>query len=182
MTINEIVADNLNRLRTERNLSFGQLAERCGVSKVMLSQLERGEGNPTINTLWKIANGLQADYSQLIAPPFRAMQIVRQQEIPMQTEDGGRFHSRCCFPATAARRFDIFEAELLPEGEHHSEGHSPRTQEYILVHQGALEIAIGQDSTVLQSGDAVCFDCSQPHSFRNAATDAAVFTDIVYYQ
>ncbi|MBO6205278.1 MAG: helix-turn-helix transcriptional regulator, partial [Selenomonas sp.] len=69
MTINAIIANNIKRLREEQNLSFGQLADRSGVSKVMLSQIEKGEGNPTINTIWKVANGLGVDYSQLIAPP-----------------------------------------------------------------------------------------------------------------
>ncbi|MBP3230939.1 MAG: helix-turn-helix transcriptional regulator, partial [Anaerovibrio sp.] len=69
MTINEIIAINMSRLRKDKNLSFGQLAERSGVSKVMLSQIETGEGNPTINTIWKVANGLGVDYSQLIVQP-----------------------------------------------------------------------------------------------------------------
>ena len=59
MELNEIIAENLKRLRTERGLSLGRLAELSGVSKVMLSQVEKGESSPTINTLWKIATGLQ---------------------------------------------------------------------------------------------------------------------------
>lgn len=55
MSINTVIAKNLNRLRNERNLSLGQLAELSGVSKVMLSQIEKGDSNPTVNTIWKIA-------------------------------------------------------------------------------------------------------------------------------
>ncbi|NJB07060.1 helix-turn-helix transcriptional regulator [Clostridioides difficile] len=58
MSINTVIAKNLNRLRNERNLSLGQLAELSGVSKVMLSQIEKGDSNPTVNTIWKIASGL----------------------------------------------------------------------------------------------------------------------------
>ncbi len=60
MNINSIIAENLKTLRTERNLSLGQLAELSNISKVMLSQIEKGDTNPTINTLWKIANGLKS--------------------------------------------------------------------------------------------------------------------------
>ncbi|EQG75728.1 helix-turn-helix family protein [Clostridioides difficile DA00165] len=56
MSINTVIAKNLNRLRNERNLSLGQLAELSGVSKVMLSQIEKGDSNPTVNTIWKIAS------------------------------------------------------------------------------------------------------------------------------
>ena len=58
MNLNEIIAVNLKRLRAERGFSLGKLSELSGVSKVMLSQIEKGESNPTINTLWKIAGGL----------------------------------------------------------------------------------------------------------------------------
>ncbi|BDB00642.1 hypothetical protein CBOS2020_07160 [Clostridium botulinum] len=58
MNLNDIISANLKKLRTDRNLSLGQLSELSGVSKVMLSQIEKEESNPTINTIWKIANGL----------------------------------------------------------------------------------------------------------------------------
>lgn len=66
MNLNEIIAVNLKRLRAERGFSLGKLSELSGVSKVMLSQIEKGESNPTINTLWKIAGGLQVSYTKLV--------------------------------------------------------------------------------------------------------------------
>ena len=182
MSINEIIAANLQRLREERNLSFGQLAERSGVSKVMLSQIEKGEGNPTINTLWKIANGLKVDHSQLIAPPTPKVQIVRGNDLPILEDDNGRYQARCYFPATASRRVDVFTVEMVPGERHFSEGHSPHTQEYVLVQQGSLEAFIDKDRYILEAGDAICFDCTQPHEFSNQGEEPVVFMDIVYYQ
>lgn len=57
--IGHIVAENLKRLREERKLSLDAVAKCSGVSKSMLGQIERGVTNPTISTLWKIANGLK---------------------------------------------------------------------------------------------------------------------------
>ncbi|APH14458.1 helix-turn-helix family protein [Clostridium sporogenes] len=64
--INSIIAENLKTLRTERNLNLGQLAKLSDISKVMLSQIEKGDTNPTINTLWKIAKGLKVLYISLL--------------------------------------------------------------------------------------------------------------------
>ena len=50
------IGANLKQLRTERNLTLGQLSGLAGISKAMLSEMEKGMGNPTINTIWKIAN------------------------------------------------------------------------------------------------------------------------------
>lgn len=69
MSINTVIAKNLNRLRNERNLSLGQLAELSGVSKVMLSQIEKGDSNPTVNTIWKIASGLNVPYTAILEQP-----------------------------------------------------------------------------------------------------------------
>ena len=52
--------------RAERNLTLGQLSQVSGVSKAMLSDIEKGGSNPTINTIWKIANGLNVPYTRLM--------------------------------------------------------------------------------------------------------------------
>ena len=64
MELGKIIAFNLKRLRMERNLSQGQLAKEAGISKAMLSDIEKGGSNPTINTIWKIANGLNVPYTK----------------------------------------------------------------------------------------------------------------------
>ena len=63
MELGKIIARNLNELRMERNLTLGQLSKISGISKAMLSDIEKGDSNPTINTIWKIANGLKVPYT-----------------------------------------------------------------------------------------------------------------------
>ena len=58
MDLGKIIAFNLKELRTERNLTLGQLSKITGLSKAMLADMEKGGSNPTINTIWKIAKGL----------------------------------------------------------------------------------------------------------------------------
>ena len=54
---NIVFAKNLKRIREDRKLSLDKVADLTGVSKSMLGQIERGDSNPTITTVWKIANG-----------------------------------------------------------------------------------------------------------------------------
>ena len=56
--INLVISMNLKHIREERKLSLDKVAKMTGVSKSMLGQIERGDSNPTIATVWKIANGL----------------------------------------------------------------------------------------------------------------------------
>lgn len=55
----EAISSNLKGYRENRNLSLDQLSDLTGVSKSMLRQIETGQSNPTITTIWKIANGLR---------------------------------------------------------------------------------------------------------------------------
>ena len=61
-SMNLIVAKNIRRLREENKLSMDELAKLSGVSKSMLAQIERGEGSPTVSTLWKISNGIESTF------------------------------------------------------------------------------------------------------------------------
>ena len=63
MEAGRVIAENLRTLRAERNLTLGQLSRISGISKAMLAEIEKGGSNPTINTLLKIANGLNVHAS-----------------------------------------------------------------------------------------------------------------------
>ncbi len=180
MQLNEIIAMNLKRLRAERNLSLGKLSELSGVSKVMLSQIEKGESSPTINTLWKIAGGLQVSYTKLIDLQVEAPRIIRKEEsAQMDMERGYRaFHYST---ANSARDFEFFNGELEQEGEFTSEGHGSNTHEYLLVTKGQMILRYCGEEYVLEKGDFIHFDCSQPHTYLNRGAETTEFTNIVYY-
>ena len=67
--VNFAVAQNIKRLREKQKLSMDELSRLSGVSKSMLAQIERGDGNPTLSSLWKIANGMRVPFDALTARP-----------------------------------------------------------------------------------------------------------------
>lgn len=171
MDISQILGDNLRRLRQERNLSLGQLAERSGVSKVMLSQVERGDSNPTVNTLWKIANGLGVSYSSLMESHAPNVDVVRGSDAPTQMAEGGTYRLSCYFSNEPGRGFEIYEVELDAGHDHVTEGHGPGTEEFVMVQAGMLTMGVAGDEHELAPGDAIHFDASQRHSYRNDGAD-----------
>ena len=82
--ISLIIGENLKRLRLERNLSLGQLSGQSGVSKVMLSQIEKGTSNPSINTIWKIADALQVPYTALLDRNVDHGAVISLSELDVQ--------------------------------------------------------------------------------------------------
>ncbi|MBQ7758162.1 helix-turn-helix domain-containing protein [Anaerotignum sp.] len=179
MNLNEIIATNLKRLRAERGLSLGKLSELSGVSKVMLSQIEKGESSPTINTLWKIASGLQVSYTKLIDEQIEVPSVIRKDESARVDHEGYRVYHYST--ANPARDFEFFNGELDPHAEFTSEGHGVNTHEYVLVTKGEMILLYGGEEYILQEGDFVHFDCTQPHTYKNRGDSMTEFTNIVYY-
>lgn len=179
MNLNEIIAMNLKRLRGERGLSLGKLAELSGVSKVMLSQIEKGESNPTINTLWKIAAGLQVSYTKLIDEQIEAPLVIRKGESALVEHDG--YYVYHYSTANPARDFEFFNSVLEPQKQFTSEGHGVDTHEYILVTKGELILLYDGAEYLLEEGDFIHFDCTRPHTYQNCRDSVTEFTNIVYY-
>ena len=92
--MNFIVAKNIRRLREERRLSIEELARLSGVSKSMLAQVERGDGNPTISTLWKISNGMKVPFDALTVRAKEEYELVKTDEIQPILEDRGRVRNQ----------------------------------------------------------------------------------------
>lgn len=181
MDINLVIAENLKRLRMERNLSLGQLAELSGVSKVMLSQIEKGDTNPTINTIWKIANGLKIPYTALMEKPEHVASAVKKSEIAMQNDENGHYRLFCYYPTSPLRNFELFQIELDPGHSHTTFGHSEKSQEYIMVLEGELTLTVNGQTFVLKPNDAVSFTASARHTYLSSGNETLKACLINYY-
>ena len=73
--VNELIGINLKKMREERGYSIGKLSEIVEVSKSMLSQIEKGETNPSVGTIWKIANGLRVSFTSLLNEPTETFKV-----------------------------------------------------------------------------------------------------------
>lgn len=181
MEENQIIAENLKRLRMERHLSLGELAELSNVSKVMLSQIEKGNTNPTINTIWKIANGLKVPYTVLLEQQENNTTIVKKSEIAIQTGDNRHYRIFCYYPNTPQRNFELFQIELDAGHSYTSIGHSQKSQEYIMVLQGNLHLTVNSKTYDLHENDAICFTASSKHIYESNGTETLKAVIINFY-
>jgi transcriptional regulator with XRE-family HTH domain len=177
-----VLGQNLRRLRTRRGLSLERLAERSGVSRAMLSQVELGNSTPTINVLWKISRALELPFSALIAEDKQeAVAVLRAEASKHLTSHDGRFRSRALFPFEGPRRVEFYELRLSAGAVENAEAHAPGTVENLVFASGAVEIAVEGEEVRLGVGDAVVFHADAPHSYRNpAAEEAQLFLVMTY--
>jgi len=181
MDLGKTIAFNLKKLRTERNLSLGQLATESGISKTMLSDIEKGGSNPTINTIWKIANGLNVPYTSLIDAIEDDAKIVHREEIVPQTGESKAYRVYCYYKTSSTRNFELFFCELDPNSSNKSIGHSIKAQEYIYVLEGQLVLNTENGEYILNEGDSLSFDSSVEHTYSNKENRMATFMIINYY-
>lgn len=84
------IATNLKRIRKSKNMSLDALAEKTGVSKSMLGQIERGESNPTVSTIAKIVDGIRISFEELLYPKQESVLIIDNDKLPvLRSEEGG---------------------------------------------------------------------------------------------
>jgi transcriptional regulator with XRE-family HTH domain len=70
--INKIFGKKVAEMRKNQNLSQEELADRCGVHRTYIGSIERGEKSPTLNTIEKIANGLNTDIFRLFSDYYQS--------------------------------------------------------------------------------------------------------------
>ena len=179
-SMNMIVAKNIKRLREENKLSMDELVRLSGVSKSMLAQIERGDGNPTNSTLWKISNGMKVPFDALTVRPKSPYEIVKTAEIQPLLEDGGKVRNYSLFPDNENRRFAVYYLELEEGSYWESEPHLRGTTEFITIFTGKIEILADGQSFIVEKGESIRFRADTIHSYKNIGNETAILHMILF--
>jgi transcriptional regulator with XRE-family HTH domain len=179
--VNLLLAANLRKIREERNLSLGQLAELSGVSKSMLGQIERGEANPSIGTIWQIANGLRVSFTSLLNEENQSVKITHKSDTHMVAQEDDKFRLYSYVPFDPKHKFELYTVELEVGCVHESDAHVTGVDEYLLVHEGIIEVEINGQTYHLKEGDAITFVSDAVHTYRNVGDVFASATIVLYY-
>jgi transcriptional regulator with XRE-family HTH domain len=181
MDVNLIVAGNLKTIRENRKLSLDQVAKLTGVSKSMLGQIERGEVNPTISVVWKIANGLKVSFTSLLDQAKSDVEIVRKAGISPLIEDEDRFFNYPIFTFDESRRFEQYLIDIRPGGSIDAEPHLMGTEEFITAIGGTVLISVAGREFRLEDGDSIHFRSDVSHSYRNDSDRNVLLHMTIYY-
>ncbi|AOI59089.1 helix-turn-helix domain-containing protein [Burkholderia diffusa] len=163
------VGEQIQRLRNERRLTLDDLSRAAGVSKSMLSEIERDKANPTIAVAWRLTNALGITLDELFSQP-KAPETIRvdgPHDIPTLAGHDGRYQLRVWGPIDLAGKFEWYELTLPGGGALVSNAHEPGTREHLTVLQGAMEIEAAAASRRLKAGDTARYPADAPHAIRN---------------
>lgn len=179
--IKKIIGANLSTLRVQMGLTLQQLSDVTTVSKAMLSGIEKGEMNPSITTLWKIADGLKIPITKLLNEKKQPVDLVRGSDL--ETFDVGEgYHVKNIFPFDPQKHIEVYVKSIEPGKCLESEGHREGIEEYIMVFEGQLEIIIGETMYQLSLGDSMKFKANCPHSYKNIGDSILKAYSVIYYE
>ena len=159
------VAANLRRLRAELGLSTVALARDAGVARATLAQLEAGRGNPTLETLYALANTLGVALADVIAAPVAAdVEVVR-------AADGARVAGAAVRARLVARlsgraSVELYELSLRAGRRQVSAAHPAGVVEHLLVHAGRARVGPESTPVELGAGDYARYPGSVAHVYQ----------------
>lgn len=178
------VGATLQKLRQARNLTLEDLSRAAGVSKSMLSQIEREKANPTIAVAWRLANALGVGIGELLESQARQDELIRvleAHEQPTLPGDHAGYVLRILGPMELAGRFEWYELTLAPNGILASTPHDPGVNEHLTVLQGTMELDVDGQQKKLKTGATARYPADRQHSIRNPGkTEARALMVVIH--
>jgi transcriptional regulator with XRE-family HTH domain len=168
------IATNARRARLLKGMSVRELAERTRISAALVSQIERGTANTTVDTLVKLAAALDLSFADLTWRYVAEPHVVRSDEGELVIEPTGTV--RTLFGSTDRRRFEVSIGTTDPNSMREPVTHGLGSVEYSVVTAGEVTVVTPEWSVLLHRGDAIRFSGELPHSYRTGDSASEVLT------
>lgn len=159
------------------------LANASGVSRSMLSQIEREKANPTLAVTLRIARAFGLTLGELIEMPgaASAVTVIRANDHTYHYRSDKDCRIRTLTPLNLEKDVEFYEVRLQAGGALRSSPHFEGTREFLTVQKGRLRIESASDAEELNSGDSASYRADVPHALINAGkTEVIVFLIVVY--
>ncbi|SDE73579.1 Transcriptional regulator, contains XRE-family HTH domain [Paracoccus isoporae] len=158
--------------RKQRRLTLEQLAAQSGVSRSMLSQIERGETNPTFAVVWALTQALGINMADLLgegAGPDDAdgIEVVPAAHTPLIRSTDGSCELRILSSPRTAGATEWYELTIAPGGSLDSEAHAAGAVEHLTALTDGIRITSGDSRVSLKQGETARYAADVPHEIAN---------------
>jgi len=181
-SLNERIAQRVRDLRAARGLSLDALAVHCGVSRSMISLIERGESSPTAVVLEKLATGLGVPLASLFeAPQPEAGPVSRLADQPQWRDPHSGYVRRNVSPAGTASPIHIVEVLFPPKARvaYETAAREPQVHQQVWMLEGTIEVTLGDEHHRLDAGDCLAMVLDRPMSYYNPTRKIARYAVVI---
>ena len=180
--LNQRIAQRVRDLRAARGLSLEAVAAKSGVSRSMISLIERGESSPTAVVLERLATGLGVAMASLFdAPKPPPTPLARAKEQPPWRDPQSGYVRRNVSPGGAGSPIQIVEVNF-PAGArvaYETGPREPRVHQQIWVQEGSIDVTVGDQRYRLQAGDCLALVLDRPLMYHNPTRKPARYAVVL---
>ena len=163
------LGNRLSSLRKRKKMTLDDLSAKSGVSKSILSQIERDLSNPTVTTISRISEALGEKLSDFFSKieVEEENSIESSKETPSITSKDGLCELNILGAGETVNWLQWYILEMKPKGVLDSGSHGPKTFENLTVIEGQIEVSCGESKEILSKGDTFRFQSNRDHSLKN---------------
>ena len=181
-TVVAALGGRVRRLRKSTGLTLDQLAMKSGVSRAMLSHVERNEKSPTLSVIVKIARGLDVSLSHLMGaqPDQSAVSILRRADRLTYKDPETGFERQILSPQHQGDGVEVL-LHRIPPGETSGSlsAYNTPTHKYLVIQEGELTVALESGNHHLHAGDSMCFEVKAPYRFINEGVETCSYLMVI---
>src|SRR5262252_3085367 len=183
--LHQRIADRVRALRAAHRLSLDALAGKTGVSRSMLSLIERAESSPTAAVLEKLASGLGVTLASLFDAPATAGEapggLARRADQPQWQDPASGYVRRNVSPPAVPQPMQIVDVRFPPGGRVAFEtgARDVRVHQQVWVLEGAIDITLGAERHRLREGDCLAMQLDRPTMFHNPTRRPARYAVVI---
>jgi transcriptional regulator with XRE-family HTH domain len=175
LALSSQLGKTVQRLRKAYNLSLSELSEQSGVAKSIISQIERNETNPTLATIWRLAQALDVSIERVLQAaddePF--LEKSSRGDTPILVSDDGKCRLAVVGWIKTVEWLQWYDFSADPGGVLESEAHQRGSVESLSVSDGELEVEVGGAIERAKAGETLRYRCDRPHTIRNVSQKPA---------
>jgi transcriptional regulator with XRE-family HTH domain len=186
VALNDRIAARIAELRAAHGLSLDALAGKSGVSRSMISLIERGESSPTAVVLEKLAAALGVALASVFDAPLAGRQaaaspVARKADQPEWQDPASGYRRRNVSPPEVPQPMQIVDVHF-PAGARvafDTGGRDARVDQQVWILDGVIDITVGRDRHRLREGDCLAMQLDRPTMFHNPTRKAARYAVVI---
>ena len=181
--IAQVLCEKVKGLRKDKGWTLERFSAISGVSRSMLSQIERGQANPTLAVACRIAQAFSISVGALVDEPWTAsaIEVIRGDDPTFLYRSDSQCKIRTLSPLNMEKNIEFYELSISVDAQLKSAAHFEGTREFITVEKGSVEILAWVDSSVLREGDSAHYRGDLEHQIKNVGEIEAVCFLVVSY-
>ena len=178
----QVLCEKVKGLRKDKGWTLERFAAISGVSRSMLSQIERGQANPTLAVACRIAQAFSISVGELVDEPWTAsaIEVIRRNDPAFLYRSDSQCKIRTLSPLNMEKNIEFYELSISVGAQLKSAAHFEGAREFITVEKGSVEITAGVDTSQLNEGDSAHYRGDIAHNITNTAAVEAVCFLVVF--